>query len=116
VGKTQSQPLSQTLQACAQELAAWADRCETLQAGLSPVLQNKAAIEEAQILDLMTQSLGAMADYLKALAAGLPADWRVDAAPAAAILPLAELARRLSGGAGDRPSEAGDLDLFGGRQ
>jgi hypothetical protein len=56
------QPLSRTLGACASELAALADRCEALQAGLAPALQSGAAIEEAQTLDLLTQSLAAVAD------------------------------------------------------
>jgi hypothetical protein len=107
------QPLSRTLSACASELAALADRCETLQAGLAPALQTGAAIEEAQTLDLLTQSIAAVADYIHALAANLPADWHVDARPAAAIVPLAELAWRLAGGALHAPPESGELDLFG---
>lgn len=107
------QPLSRTLGACASELAALADRCEALQAGLAPALQSGAAIEEAQTLDVLTQSLAAVADYLHAVSAILPADWQVDAAPAAAIVPLTELARRLLGGPLQAPPEAGELDLFG---
>jgi hypothetical protein len=107
------QPLSRTLGACAGELAALADRCEALQAGLAPALQSGAAIEEAQTLDLLTQSLAAVADYLHAISADLPADWVVDAAPAAAIVPLTELARRLAGGSLQTPAEPGELDLFG---
>ena len=107
------QPLSRTLGACAGELAALADRCEALQAGLAPALQTGAAIEEAQTLDLLTQSLAAVADYLNVLAAGLPPEWVVDASPAAAIVPLTELAWRLVGGAFHAPPETGELDLFG---
>lgn len=107
------QPLSRTLGACAGELAALADRCEALQAGLAPALQSGAAIEEAQTLDLLTQSLSAVADYLNALSAGLPGDWIVDAGAAATLVPLTELARRLIGGALHAPPESGELDLFG---
>ena len=107
------QPLSRTIGAAAGELAALADRCEALQAGLAPALQTGAAIEEAQTLDLLTQSLAAVADFLHALSAGLPAEWLVDAAPAAAIVPLSELAWRLSGGPLHAPPETGELDLFG---
>jgi hypothetical protein len=109
------QPLSRTLGACAGELAALADRCETMQAGLAPALQSGAAIEEAQTLDLLTQTLAAVADYLNVLAAGLPAEWQVDATPAAAAVPLTELAWRLLGGAYHTPPESGELDLFGAR-
>lgn len=107
------QPLSRTIGACAGELAALADRCEALQAGLAPALQSGAVIEEAQTLDLLTQSLAAVADYLHALSANLPAEWLVDAAPAAAIIPLTELAWRLAGGPMHSPPETGELDLFG---
>jgi hypothetical protein len=113
VAATYLQPLSRTLSACAGELAALADRCETLQAGLAPALQSGAAIEEAQTLDLLTQTLGAVADYLHALSAGLPADWAVDARRAAALVPLTELAWRLLGGPHHPPPESGELDLFG---
>jgi hypothetical protein len=101
------------LGACAGELAVLAGRCEALQAGLAPALQGGAVIEEAQSLDLVTQSLAAVADYLNVLAAGLPPEWVVDAQPAAATVPLSELARRLVGGAPHAPSESGELDLFG---
>lgn len=113
MARTFLQPLSRTLGACAGELAALADRCEALQAGLAPALQSGAAIEEAQTLDLLTQSLAAVADYLNLLAAGLPPEWGVDPAPAAAIVPLTELARRLAGGSCRTPPESGELDLFG---
>jgi hypothetical protein len=107
------QPLSRTLGACAGELAALADRCETLQAGLAPALQSGAAIEEAQTLDLLTQTLAAVADYLHAVSATLPADWVIDVHPAAAVVPLTELAWRLLGGSFHAPPESGELDLFG---
>ncbi|MDB5448143.1 MAG: hypothetical protein JWQ97_3460 [Phenylobacterium sp.] len=107
------QPLSRTLGACAGELAALADRCEALQAGLAPALQTGAAIEEAQMLDLLTQSLSAIADYLNELSAGLAPEWMVDSATAAALVPLTELARRLTGGACHAPPDSGELDFFG---
>ena len=107
------QPLSRTLGACAGELAALADRCETLQAGLAPALQSGAAIEEAQTLDLLTQSLSAIADYLNELSAGLAPEWVVDATTAVALVPLTELARRLTGGACHAPPESGELEVFG---
>jgi len=107
------QPLSRTLGACAGELAALADRCEALQAGLAPALQGGAAIEEAQTLDLLTQSLAAVADYLHALSQTLPSDWQVDPHGPARIVPLTELAWRLVGGPMPPPPESGELDFFG---
>jgi hypothetical protein len=113
VGQASHQPLSRTLGACAGELAALADVCEGLQAGLAPALQSGAAIEEAQTLDLITQTLAAVAEYLAMIAAGLPHDWTVDARLAASAVPLTELAARLAGGALHAPPESGELDLFG---
>ena len=107
------QPLSRTLGACAGELAALADRCEALQAGLAPALQTGAAIEEAQSLDLLTQSLAALADYLHALVRTLPNDWQVDPHDPARIVPLTELAWRLVGAPPPPPPESGEPDFFG---
>lgn len=107
------QPLSRTLGACAGELAALADRCEALQAGLAPALQTGAAIEEAQTLDLLTQSLAAVADYLHALSTNLPNDWLVDAHGPATIVPLTELAWRLVGGPLPPAPDSGEFDFFG---
>ena len=108
-----TQPLSRTLGACAGELAALADRCEALQAGLAPALQSGAAIEEAQTLDILTQSLAAVADYLHVLAADLPKDWIVDPGPAVAAVQLSELAKRLAGGGQLPAPESGEVDMFG---
>lgn len=110
---SKAQPMSRALGACAGELATLADRCEALQAGLAPALQTGAAIEEAQTLDLLTQSLAAVADYLHALSALAPVDWRLDTGPAIAVVPLTELAWRLRGGALHPPPETGELDFFG---
>jgi hypothetical protein len=104
--------LTRALTACADELAALSGRCGRLQGALAPGLAGAAAIEEAQGLDLVTQSLEALATYLETLARGLPADWTVDAQAAAADLPLAELARRLLGQAPEA-ADSGELDLFG---
>jgi hypothetical protein len=84
-----------------------------LQAGLAPALQSGAAIEEAQTLDLLTQTLVAVADYLHAVSADLPSEWTVDVRPAVAVVPLTELAWRLLGGPFHTPPESGELDLFG---
>lgn len=107
-------PLSQTLGACADELAALAALCEQLQTDLSPALQQLSAVEDAQALDLLTQSLGSIADYLIELSSVLPGDWRIDSRDAAARIPLAEMARRLAGGPASAPQESGELELFGG--
>src|SRR6185369_10020379 len=107
--------MSRALGACAGELAALADLCEALQAGLAPALQSGAAIEEAQALDILTQSLSAVADYLHALADGVPKYWTLDCRPAAATVQLADLARRLAGGALLPAQESGEVEMFGTR-
>jgi len=107
-------PLARTLGACADELAALAALCEQLQTDLSPALQTLDAVEDAQALDLLTQSLGSIADYLIELSSSLPADWVIDPRSAAARVSLAEMARRLAGAQAHAPSESGELELFGG--
>jgi hypothetical protein len=104
--------MTRALAACAGELADLAGRCGRLQATLAPGLAAPAAIEDAQGLDLVTQSLEALAAYLETLARGLPAGWTVDAEAAAAGLPLAGLARRLLGQAPEAAADNGELDLF----
>lgn len=107
-------PLSRTLGACARELSALAARCEELQTGLAPALRSGAAIEEAQALDLLTQSLAAVAGYLGEVSAELPAELTIDPRDAAAKVPLAEMARRLVGMRPHAAPESGELEMFGG--
>lgn len=66
-----------------------------------------------QHLDLLNQSLHALADVCSSSAALAPADWAVDAAKATGNVPLADLARRLAGGPAATPAEHGD-ELFTG--
>jgi hypothetical protein len=106
--------LSRTLGACADELAALAALSQQLQTDLSPALQTLSAVEDAQALDLLTQSLGAIADYLIDLAAGLPPDWLIDPRDAVARVSLAEMARRLAGAHASDGQDSGELELFGG--
>lgn len=106
-------PLSETLGACADELAALAALCEQLQTDLSPALQTLAAVEDAQALDLLTQSLGSIADYLIELSSSLPSEWVIDPRDAASRVSLSEMARRLAGAQGHAPPDSGELELFG---
>jgi len=87
-------PVSQLLGACAVELADLAHRCEGLQGALSAGL-SLAAVKDAQALDLVTQSLAALSQYLSSLAAGAPDGWALDPTASAAALPLASLGDRL---------------------
>ncbi len=111
---TRPLPLARTLGACADELAALAALCEQLQTDLSPALQNMDAVEDAQALDLLTQSLGSIADYLIELSSQIPAKWVIDPRSAMSRVSLSEMARRLAGAQGHAPPESGELELFGG--
>lgn len=66
-----------------------------------------------QHLDLLNQSLQALASVCTSSAALASAEWSVDAAKAAGHLPLAALARRLTGEPAATPAEHGD-ELFAG--
>lgn len=69
------------------------------------------------MLDVLTQRLHGTADFLGALAPGLPVDWVCDVDAAIRLLTLSDLARRLGhltsdvGSAGD--DKAGELEFFG---
>jgi hypothetical protein len=104
------------------DLARLSDRLQSLisAALLADGSANPDHVKEFQAIDLLVQRLHGVATFVDALAAATPVDWRVDAAAAAAGVPLGDLARRLGGlgapaGASDqtRPAETGDLDLFG---
>jgi hypothetical protein len=103
-------PMSQVLGACAVELADLAARCEGLQGALSAALL-RANVQDAQALDLVTQSLAALSQYLDAMAVEVPDSWTLDPTPLAAALPLASLGDRLV--ASKTTTEAaGELCLF----
>lgn len=79
--------------------------------------QRDQAVEALQALDLLTQQLQAVAAFLDALAPTLPAEWVGDAAAAAQLVTLSDLAHRL-GRPHDGPLQAegggaGALELFG---
>jgi hypothetical protein len=105
--------VASALETCAQELSELSGVCQRLQAHLSPLLLRGADVEEAQALDVVTQSLGALADYLSALALDVPAEVQVDPQAAAAGLTLSALAARLTGAQASDDETSGDLDLFG---
>ena len=79
--------------------------------------QRDQAVEALQALDLLTQQLHGVAAFLDALAPTLPAEWVGDAAAAAQLVTLSDLAHRL-GRPHDGPlqaegGDAGALELFG---
>ena len=73
------------------------------------------SIEDAQMIDYLTQHLDALSGFLAQLSRAAPADVRVNAASARAGVGLADLARRLMGetSSEDAPAgPAGDCELF----
>jgi hypothetical protein len=107
-------PLARALGACAVELTDLAACVERLQHRLSPVLQTREVIQEAQALDLLTQSVDTIARYIEALALETPPEVSVNAAAAIANLPLADLTRRLLGAPAPAVVDNGECELFGG--
>jgi hypothetical protein len=107
-------PLAIALGACATELTELAVCVERLQDRLSPVLQTRQVIKEAQALDLLTQSLDTIARYLGALTHEIPPEVSVNAVAAIANLPLADLTRRLLGQPEPEEVDHGECELFGG--
>ena len=103
-------PMSQLLGACAAELDDLNRLCEALQGALSAGF-SRANLQDAQALDLVTQSLAALSQYLGAMAAETPSAWALDPTPLAAALPLASLGDRLIA-AKTTPEAAGELCLF----
>ncbi len=115
---------TETLRTVAAEVSHLADMSDRLQALISSALladttTNAGHLKEFQAIDLLVQRLHGVAIFISALAETTHPDWRVDAAAAAANIPLSDLARRLSGAAPterareDEPLSDGDLELFG---
>jgi hypothetical protein len=105
--------MSDLLEACAVELDGMAKDCARLQDDLSPVLLSGAVASlDAQVLDVLTQSLGAISQYLQSLSRQAPAHWRTDPSAAAAGLPLAGLAARLTNQEVGGSLDGDALELF----
>jgi soluble cytochrome b562 len=60
-------------------------------------MERPEILAKAQGLDLLTQHLAGVADFLEALAPHLPPDWSVDTAPAARAVRLSDLSAQLGG-------------------
>jgi hypothetical protein len=81
-------------------------------AGLDAVL-----VRELQTLDLVSQRLGVLSDYIRHMVAAVPFHPALDLTAALASIPLQDMADRLAAHAADEeaPAEAfesGDFDLF----
>ena len=112
--------LAAILEAVGQEVARLGQVASDLQEVLSPLAcafgKDGQTAEDIQALDLLSQHLCGVADFLGALVPTLPIEWTADAAAAARTLTLSSLAQRLSCPPCDfHPAEGevvGALDLF----
>jgi len=113
-----AQPLVDILQATARETSEIAGLACSLQSALSPLRtaaeQGRHAAIELQSLDVITQRLAGISDFLNALALRLPPHWMCDVAAAARVVTLSDLALRLSCADADTgvADYAGIVDLF----
>jgi len=90
---------------------------EQLQVILAPALfhvaDDPACHRNAQKLDLLTQRLHALADFVSSIKTSVPPSWHLDFAAALRRVKLSDLAWRLKG---ERPEEplvpAGEADFF----
>ncbi|MEP9375041.1 hypothetical protein [Mesorhizobium sp. KR1-2] len=98
------------------ERAAAVERLQPLAAALAGAARTDPdALRALQGLDLTEQTLRSLAGLLADLAAATPANWRIDAGPALAAIPLADLANRLRGATSDQPHSAdtdGDCEFW----
>jgi hypothetical protein len=117
-------PVAATLDRTSHELRKLASVTDSVQHIVSQLfLDHKAndlaSLIELQRLDLLSQSIGAIADFLQALAADTPPHWSLDVKSAARCVKLSELAQRLAPMAeahpGNHVAPLGDCELFDAR-
>jgi hypothetical protein len=113
-------PLAEVLQAAAAETSNLSRAAERLQSLASDLIQravegDPALMEEAQGLDVLAQTLAALADFLQRVGQDVPSNWRLDIAPALDGVSLSDLAYRLGhkdAGAREAVAPTGECELF----
>lgn len=105
-----ARPLSESLDLVAREvtdLVTVGDQLQDLISRLAAAAGrvDPAAMMEAQAVDLLSQRLAGLADFLRALANAAPADVAADIDKALRVLTLTAQAQRLSSGASDDAAE-----------
>jgi hypothetical protein len=117
-------PVAGTLDRTSTELRKLASVTDGIQHIVSQMLLDHRAKDltsliELQRLDLLSQSLGAIADFLEALAAKTPPHWSLDVKSASQSVKLAELALRLASATESAPgahaAPVEDCELFDAR-
>lgn len=101
----------------ATELNGLRQRLERVEHGLEAVfldsdkIPSGQTIEMLQELDILQQSVGALADYLDKLSGSVTKDGKVSILDAVEVVPLREMASRLSG-LSNTSESSGNLELF----
>jgi hypothetical protein len=117
-------PVAGTLDRTSNELRKLASVTDGVQRIVSQMLldhraNDLASLIELQRLDFLSQSIGAIADFLEALAASTPKHWSLDVKSASQSVKLSELALRLASAAdpaaGAHAAPVGDCELFDAR-
>lgn len=94
-------PLADVLKQISAELTAIADTVGTVEETISRIANEGGAkdhnmMRDLQNIDIISQSLKAIAGYSDCISQNAPEDWAVDTSEAAKSVLLADLARRLS--------------------
>jgi hypothetical protein len=107
------------LRQLAHELAALQRMADEIEDAVDGMIAREAGMLDAasmrklQLLDILKQSLLALAGFAERAAALAPPAWRIDGGAAAAGVTLSGLAQRLAAGGGDAGSaSADDVELF----
>ena len=117
-------PIAGTLDRTSNELRKLASVTDSVQHLVGQLLLEQRASEvesliELQRLDHLCQSIGAIADFLEALAAKTPSHWSLDVKSACQSVKLSELATRLASaadaGCAAHAAAGGDFELFDAR-
>lgn len=114
-------PLDEILTRVGVEMFHLASTMDDFQSLISPLIviaghHDRHFLRKVQDFDHIAQKLNCLSDYLAALAAQLPRDWRIDPNIASETVTLAELSNRLSARQYNSKPEikmnSGDCELF----
>ena len=111
-------PLHSILQALGEEFFELGRFTETFQSNLSPALMqvadNGQCHRDVQSLDLLSQRLTALSQYVLTIGRLLPPDWQVNSHHALSNITLSDLQYRLKGAPvpENLEHESGELELF----
>lgn len=113
-------PIAALLSRIERELRDLASASDELQTVISPALSVDQLLKTGlfpavQSLDHMSQTLCAIADFVKAVASTVPNKWQIDPRSAAVVLSLADLAARLTQSKNDSETaklSRGDCEHF----